>query len=145
MQTFLPEPSFAKSAKALDRARLGKQRLEVFTILRTLRNGRGGWSNHPACKMWEDYPCALAVYGLFVCSEWKSRGYEDNLYPQIHEIRDEYWAKKPKLVLPWWFGDEEFHLSHQSNLVRKMPEHYRVLYPLVPDDLPYVWPIMEEV
>jgi hypothetical protein len=44
-------------------------------------------------------------------------------------------------VAPSWFGDEEFHRSHRSNLVRKAPEHYAPLFePGLPADLPYVWP-----
>lgn len=41
--------------------------------------------------------------------------------------------------LPWWMGDEEFHQSHRSNLLRKMPEHYRQYWSDEPDDIPYVW------
>jgi hypothetical protein len=42
--------------------------------------------------------------------------------------------------LPPWLGDADFHVSHQSSLVRKNPAHYRPHFPDVPDDLPYVWP-----
>ena len=42
--------------------------------------------------------------------------------------------------MPRWLGDEAFHLSHRSNLVRKDPEFYRLRFGDVPDDLPYVWP-----
>ncbi len=42
--------------------------------------------------------------------------------------------------LPPWLGDEAFHRSHRSALVRKDPETYAGLFPGVPDDLPYVWP-----
>lgn len=45
---------------------------------------------------------------------------------------------------PPWLGDEAFHRSHQSNLLRKLPEHYGPLFPGVPDDLPYVWPQPKE-
>ena len=39
MQTFLPYPDFARSARCLDNRRLGKQRVESYQILRagTLR------------------------------------------------------------------------------------------------------------
>jgi hypothetical protein len=37
-------------------------------------------------------------------------------------------------------GDEPFHRSHRSALVRKDPAYYRPLFPDVPDDLEYVWP-----
>ena len=39
MQTFLPYPSFYFSAKSLDNKRLGKQRVEVLQILKTLSFG----------------------------------------------------------------------------------------------------------
>lgn len=40
---------------------------------------------------------------------------------------------------PSWLTDE-FCLSHRSNLIRKNPDHYRPLWPDVPDNLPYIWP-----
>lgn len=43
---------------------------------------------------------------------------------------------------PSWLGDEDLHLSHQSNLIRKNPEFYRQRFgPNVPDNLPYIWPV----
>jgi hypothetical protein len=42
--------------------------------------------------------------------------------------------------LPPWLGDEAFHLSHRSALVRKDPNTYAPLFPDAPNDLPYVWP-----
>jgi hypothetical protein len=42
--------------------------------------------------------------------------------------------------LPPWIGDDTFHRSHRSALVRKDPATYAPLFPGVPDDLPYVWP-----
>ncbi len=44
-------------------------------------------------------------------------------------------------ALPPWLGDEAVHRSHQSALVRKDREHYAPLFPGVPDDLAYVWPV----
>ena len=53
MQTFLPYPDFAESARCLDRQRLGKQRVETAQILRCIvENRTGGWANHPAVRMW---------------------------------------------------------------------------------------------
>ena len=132
MQTFLPYADFALSAKVLDRARLGKQRIEVLTIL------RGGWANHPASKMWRGYEWWLAQYGIIICKEWISRGYQDTTLNKILEINESF----PELPSdePYWLGNNEFHLSHQSNLVRKFPEHYKKYFPDVPDNLPYIWP-----
>src|SRR5690606_26176041 len=44
-------------------------------------------------------------------------------------------------AMPAWLGAEDLHRSHQSSLVRKDPDHYRPIFPDVPDDLPYVWPV----
>jgi hypothetical protein len=156
MQTFLPYPDFAKSAEVLDRQRLGKQRVEVLQILKALdlRYPEAGWANHPATKMWNGYAYALVKYGMVICTEWRSRGYKDSCYEKIdefqhhgrfehavspHEIRGV--SFKRTTPYPPWLGYDALHQSHQSNLLRKDPEHYRPLFgDDVPDDLDYVWP-----
>lgn len=136
MQTFLPYPSFAASAQVLDRQRLGKQRVEAWQILRTLRGETTGWRNHPAVRMWCGYELALMHYGLQMCAEWRRRGFQDSMQSRFLELTNAYGGA---FVEPPWLGDEAFHRSHQSNLVRKLPAHYGPLFPGVPDNLPYVW------
>ena len=41
---------------------------------------------------------------------------------------------------PDWFGDINFHRSHQSNLLRKDKNWYSQFGWDVPDDLEYLWP-----
>jgi hypothetical protein len=132
MQTFLPYPDFEKSMRVLDYRRLGKQRIEARQLLRALQ-GEGGWVNHPATRMWRGYEPALMLYHDAAIKEWIRRGYQNSM-----ELLK---PKKAKLVMPPWLGDRKFHCSHQSNLVRKFPEHYRKYFPKVPDDLPYLWPV----
>lgn len=143
MQTFLPHASFQKSARALDRQRLGKQRVEVYQLLRAINGETKGWRNHPAARMWHGYEKALAVYGTTVCAEWKARGYKDSMQLRIGKYF--YLFKDSAVGNPPWIGNPEFHLSHQSNLIRKFPEHYGPLFPGVPDDLSYVWPVYESL
>jgi len=131
MNTFLPFPDFEKSAKVLDRLRLGKQRSEALIML------RGGWVNHPAAKMWSKHLYQLANYGIAICNEWISRGYRDNCLKQFLEEQ----SKLEDAGVPWWLGNQGFHISHQSNLIRKLPEHYGPIFPGVPDNLPYIWPV----
>jgi len=132
MQTFLPYSSFTKTFRCLDYRRLGKQRVEAYQILNVLlgRTNTKGWRNHPAVKMWRGYENALKLYFNECVDEWKNRGYNNNMKYEI--IDDE-------VVMPPWLGDEGFHQSHRSNLMRKQPEHYSEHWS-VPDDLPYVWP-----
>lgn len=135
MNTFLPYPDFERSAASLDRQRLGKQRLEVFQILRTLAQG-GGWANHPAVRMWRGHERHLARYGVAVCREWRSRGYADSLEPRIVELGERF----PDGAPPPWLGDPAFHRAHRGNLVRKDPEWYGTRFPDGDPTLPYVWP-----
>lgn len=139
MQTFLPYESFKRSAKVLDRQRLGKQRVEALQIVRTLCGITKGWSNHPAVKMWQESEWTLAEYGLAVCTEWTKRGYNDTCADKILALAEEYGAQWGA-GRPVWLGWRALHLSHQSNLLRKDPEHYGPLFPGVTNDHPYVWP-----
>jgi len=131
MQTFLPYPDFEKTARVLDSRRLGKQRAEALTIIRCLAKPNR-WVHHPAVKMWRGYEDALKAYLNACIDEWVRRGFANRM-EKMHHVPD------PKM--PPWLGDPDFHRSHQSNLVRKDPAHYRRFFPDVPDDLPYVWPV----
>ena len=136
MQTFLPYPGFAESARVLDDIRLGKQRVEAFQIVRTLAGVTKGWRHHPAVKMWRGHEDALVDYGLAMCVEWTNRGRADTVHDKLLDHRSDRDA-----VLPPWFGDPGFHASHRSNLLRKDPQWYGQFGWAEPDDLPYVWPI----
>ena len=134
MQTFLPYPDFATGAALLDRRRLGKQRVEALQVLRALTWPGYGWRHHPVVKMWHGYEEALTRYGLDVCAVWCATG-------SGHVRTQEELAAAG--ALPPWLGDTEVHRSHRSALVRKDPAHYGPLFPGVPDDLPYVWPLSD--
>lgn len=139
MQTFLPYESFQQSASALDMQRLGKQRVETLQILRTLFGESAGWKNHPAVTMWCGHEAQLLNYGVTVCLEWMRRGYNDTVLDTLIGMAVAYGPlDTPR---PPWLGDPDFHRSHQSNLLRKNAAHYGPLWPGVPDDLPYVWPV----
>lgn len=135
MQTFLPYPNYIQSARVLDRQRLGKQRVEVLQILRAIHRPNYGWKNHPIVKMWEGYTNSLIIYGVAMCEEFMRRGYNSRVQANMREYYDDTCS----LIKPPWIGNEAFHLSHQSNLIRKKPEHYSKFWPDVPADLPYVW------
>lgn len=149
MQTFLPYPDFERSALVLDPKRLGKQRVETIQVVRALTRPGYGWANHPAVLMWKGYEEALGRYGFTCCEVWVALGFGDTCASTIavdlrlagiHTVRtqDELAAAG---ALPPWLGDPAVHTSHQSALVRKDPLRYRPLFPDVPDDVPYFWPV----
>jgi len=141
MQTFLPYKSFKKSAQVLDRQRLGKQRVECVQILNVLLglSTKQGWKNHPAVLMWDGYEKALLDYLECINFEWLARGYKS---PKVSEriIEFQRMLIYQDYKLPPWLGDPLFHISHQSNLVRKNAV-YAHIFPGVPSDLDYVWPV----
>lgn len=156
MNTFLPYQSFIHSAQSLDNKRLWKQVLECKQLLTILAKqhcyykthkirpdnlnywGFGGWSNHPALIMWSKHPKALAWYAMACVGECKRRGIAKytKVFGEISEIA----ANFSYNGLPRWIGQENFHLAHKSNLIRKLPEHYVPLFGNVPNDKEYIWP-----
>lgn len=161
MQTFLPYAGFERSARSLDRMRLGKQRVECWQIYQAIRNPEYGWQNHPAVRMWRGYELCLLNYSEFICYEWIKRGYKDTL---LNRFRDAQVNHVTLYTVPPWLGDEDFHASHRSNLLRKVreaegkaeanPTNPRLLKTAVylkhwykqfnwteSDTMPYVWPV----
>jgi len=135
MQTFLPCANFKQSARCLDRQRLGKQRLECRQILQALTVPGSGWAHHPAVLMWQGHEGCLVRYMDEIVREWTRRGYANSIkvpWMLVHADNDHP---------PPWFGDEAFHRSHRSNLLRKAPAHYGQFGWTEPPDLEYVWPV----
>ena len=152
MQTFLPYPDFERTARVLDRTRLGKQRVECIQIVRALTRPTYGWQHHPAVLMWRGHLEALGRYALTCCTTWTDQGFADTCAATIAldlaEAGVTSVRSQPELAaadeLPRCLGDPAFHRSHQAALVRKDPEHYGPLFPGVPADLEYVWPTRRE-
>ena len=133
MQTFLPYADFIKSAKCLDYKRLGKQRVEAKQLIDLLEGKTdNNWKNHPAYKMWEGYTNTLKFYYNIILTEWINIGYNNNMK---HYMMD----NSKDMKFPPWFGRQDFHDAHKSNLLRKDKEFYGKYNWDVPDNLPYKW------
>lgn len=139
MQTLLPYPSFYVSALVLDRARLGKQRVEARQLYDNLVGEKDQpWiKRHPAFKMWVGYTDSLSVYHDVMIGVWIYKGHVNNM-PKISIAAP--WNR----VDPPWLGDPAFHASHRSNLLRKDPKHYSKFGWSEPDNLEYVWPTKQK-
>lgn len=167
MQTFLPYADFAKSAKCLDNRRLGKERVETWQIYNTLKQGeykecfncnglgyiykevilcgkckgtgkiKTAWYNHPITQMWKGFELALLNYGRIICLEWKKRGYKDSMYWKF--LRELLFYGVEEIKYPSWLGNEKFHASMRSNLLRKNKEWYSQFGWKEKENLPYYW------
>lgn len=131
MQTFLPYPSYKKSAKTIDPSRLGNQ---AYRECKTLING--GWKYHPASKLWKGYERELCKYALACLCELKRRGKH---YPRHIKFFKEKGKSFPITGKPPFIGNKAFHEAMQSNLLRKDKEYYSKFGWSVPDNLPYIW------
>ena len=139
MQTFLPYKDFTLSAQCLDYRRLGKQRVEALQIFNALtgastKDGREykGWINHPATKMWEGYEEALLLYKNKMIEDWILRGYNNTMV--LEDVPE--WGK---IKYPHWLGNDLFHSSHRSNLLRKDKELYSTYMWTEDCTDPYCW------
>ena len=149
VQTLLPHPDFEASARALDRKRLGKQRVETIQVVRALTVADYAWANHPAALMWKGFEEALGRYGFVCCQAWLDLGFGDGCAATIATDLSAAGITTVRTQaeladageLPPWLGDAELHRSHRSALVRKDPGFYRPQFADVPNDLPYVWPV----
>lgn len=129
MQTFLPYPDFKESAKVLDYRRLGKQRVEALQLIKSHENQSYSWARHPASKMWKGYTNALKLYMNVMIEEWVRRGYKNTM--KLAEVQN--------IIMPHWLGNEVFHASHRSNLLRKDPSYYSQFGWKEDSTLEYIW------
>jgi hypothetical protein len=92
--------------------------------------------------MWQGHEYSLCVYAIAICDEWRRRGYRDTLQEQFYDAANTLLRfGKDESGRPPWLGCDEFHASHRSNLLRKLPAHYGKFGWSEPDNLEYVWPI----
>lgn len=138
MQIFLPYPEMRKSLQSLDNKRLGKQRVEAYQILcavtgRPKLDGKPykGWLNHPCTIMWKNYVPALKLYLNYSICEWIRRGFKNTMNLENY-IEDQ-------IIMPPFIGNDEFHSSHRSNLLKKDYEYYSKFGWVENSSDPYVW------
>lgn len=132
--TFLPYSDIKKSLQSLDRTRISKQKLEASQILNVLEGRKTGYANHPATKMWIGYVDLLRIYYNECIDECVRRGFSNSM-EKVDVIDNP--------PMPWWWGWEEFHRSHQASLIRKHPCFYTPIFSDIDPlylDRGYVWP-----
>jgi len=80
--------------------------------------------------MWRNYVPLLKEYLNASIDEWIERGFKNTMDKEDVDMALDY---------PPWFGNERFHDSHKSNLLKKDFEFYsQYRWNVDPSD-PYVW------
>jgi hypothetical protein len=126
MQIFVPCETFEECAASLDNARLLKQLVEVYQLLRIAYgmpkldgSPVRGWLNHPALIMWKPWPGAMARYADAIADECDRRGIKTG------HLREQLAVFSRDGPMPEWWGDPSIHSSHRSRLLQKDFEKYR--------------------
>lgn len=117
MITFLPVASFSGSAKILDKKRLFKQVIEAKQMLDQDSHER--IRNHPATLSWKGHEIALTAYYNEMLKESLRRGINTKM-TYLGDLMEEDVID----LLPWWYGDENYHKSHMARLISKDRDYY---------------------
>lgn len=104
MNTFIPFPTFADSARILDNKRLNKQIVEAWQMI------HGQWQNHPCAKMWAKNIGCLKQYFNFCLQEWKIIRRKNHKFDFMDCGKYEF---------PSWINDSLVFFTHKVNLLRK--------------------------
>lgn len=156
VQTWLPYPSFRESIRILNDSHLGLQRLHCLELLEALHDVEDSqlpddYERHqmgyqsPICRMWIGYELQLCEYSLQVCDEYSMRkGKRDPIYDKILFHLEAATSDDADMGKPNWFGDIDFHQSHQANLVRLDKAYYTAYFKVNPGHS-LQWPVSSHV
>jgi hypothetical protein len=144
MQTWITDYNFYQSAKNLDNKRLHAQIYEGIHILSSLLNindklvnPKRSVRNYPVAKLWEGHEYNLFQYINNHIVVWICKGFRYYGTVSYENIRIlyyfilQYYDKSEYL---FWITDELIQI-HRSVLIQKKSEHYKKLWPDVPEGL----------
>lgn len=145
IRTWVPESTFVASASILHDEEVFRVRQHALFILGVLAGHNQHMKHSPVVTMWRGSELILVSYGVTMCREWRTRGNSDKLESQIYAYADEALSANiftPDVNgnMPWWLGNEGFHMSHRSNLMSLRPDFYSKLWSGVEPGLPLVMP-----
>lgn len=139
IQTWLPLPNYEESVRCLRMEELAVQRFHVLELMEFIHQVPEESSQLPSdysrledepsfdwsVRMWRGFELQLCEYGLTCCDEWSMRRTKkDPMYEKIEFHMECATTEDADGSKPNWFGDVDFHLSHQAALVLRDSGHY---------------------
>ena len=96
--------------------------------------------------MWEGHLMSLIDYYHMSLFVFEKRGGNNILLKPFSapDLVNLFYNKKDlfnSMDPPKWFGKNDFHASHRSNLLRKDPTYYGRYGWRENSNLPYIWPV----
>lgn len=149
MITWFTRFSFDRTAEDLTTQTLGWQLEEFRDVWSAMIGSNDGEipDNHPVLRMWEGYEFALGTYGMALCDQFTRvrRQLDSTLYDVYYDIQDIKKDDKEFVYeAPPWFKDADVCRSHRSNLMRREPSNYKRTWPKTPENMPYLWPFIDD-
>lgn len=152
IQTWLPLPDFRQSLASLHDEDLERVRWNVLYLLEKFHDVEQTELpmhyratvtrlvvHSPIWQMWQGHEVQLAEYGLEACEEFSVRHHgPDPVYELIQFHQESAISENNDMGKPVWFGDVDFHLGHQSALLKLRPAFYRGVF--IDSSHPLVWP-----
>lgn len=140
--TFCTRVAAGATARDLTDDHLKRQLDHVFETVLAIR-GEGGLSDRePVVRMWRGYEHALCIYGMLQAMEYgQKRGLYTTRFWDLSEVVSEIGGN---YAAPPWARDKDVMRSHRSALARMYPNSYGDLWPGTPENMPYVFPFLDE-
>lgn len=130
----------------MDNETLSNQRFDNHILMRALLVSPDDMlEDDPLLLMWHGYEKALLAYHQAICNEWTTnRGFKDPWWDKTRKLFLSLHSEPISLpmILPPWLGDADFHISHQSELLRRDEKHYRTWFPGIEIDHICIWPVV---
>lgn len=152
LNTWLPYDNYAESADILTDRHIFMQLQDCTKLLYWLtemplnrRTPSKAQLEHPCVIQWRGYVPSLYDYTLEIMMVAYERSSLTNKQEQISEMAENInildgLVSNMKEETPSWLGNEDYHLSHKSNLIRLSRSAYESIWPDVPDNLELIWP-----
>lgn len=153
MQTWLTRVSWRAASQDLESRQAVLQTIEAYDLFEYLL----GYSDEskeappaPLQRMWQGHEYSLGIYAMTMGERVHKLGIKDEIFFKTHDLFQQ-WKKDakedgepiPSWVTPPWARDTDVMRSHRSNLVRRWPRQYSPIFLKTPDNMPYVWPLLD--
>lgn len=153
MQTWLTRISWRAASQDLADRQVALQSIEAYDLFEYLL----GYSEEdkeappaPLVRMWQGHEYALGIYAMTMAERVHAVGVKDTIFFKTHDLFTQ-WKKDaaedgetaPSWITPPWVRDTDVMRSHRSNLLRRWPVQYAGTWGKTPNDIPYVWPLLD--
>jgi hypothetical protein len=135
---WLPFPNTQQSLDVLTDEHVFDVVFQGMQCLRNIYTGEVRWRD---ARMWASHPAALLLYVQRANREMVKRGYpaEGRVVRAHVALSREGYSLAP--VPPWWFGNQLFHMTQRSQLIKVNPAHYAQRLPFnTPLEMKVFWP-----